>query len=117
MAAVMRGRALLMRNALAWWDVRVVVGLFCVAQLLDGITTYIALSSHRFTEQNPLLGSILDAHPMGAVALKLLVAAVVVVTVLALRLRWRLRLAVITLFTALSLVAPAVNLARLAQGG
>jgi len=33
-----------MRDVLAWRDVRVVVALFCTAQLLDGVTTYLALN-------------------------------------------------------------------------
>ncbi len=55
MAARARARAIQMRDVLAWRDVQVVVALFCAAQLLDGITTYLALTSHRFQEGNPLL--------------------------------------------------------------
>ena len=106
-------RAGRVREALAWRDVRVVVGLFCAAQLLDGLTTYLALSSHRFEEENPLLGGILDRYPLAAFGVKLVLAAVVVTALLTLRLRWRLRLVVISLFALASLVAPVANLLRL----
>ena len=113
MAARARARAIQVRDVLAWRDVRVVVALFCVAQLLDGGTTYLALTSHRFQEENPLLSGILDTHPMAAVGLKLASAVVVVTVLLTLRLRWRLRLVVISLFAVLSLVAPVENFLRL----
>jgi hypothetical protein len=113
MVARAREGAARIRRALAWRDVRVVVGVFCAAQLLDGLTTYVALTSHRFHEANPLLGGVLDTHPLAALAVKLLLAATVVVVLLSLRLRWRLRLAVITLFAAASLIAPLVNVLRL----
>lgn|GEM_PF-2727624 len=108
-----RERAAQVRDVLAWRDVRLVVCLFCAAQLLDGLTTYIALASHRFQEENPLLGGLLDSHPAAALGLKLVLAAVVVTALLTLRLRWRLRLVVITLFTLVSLVAPLENLLHL----
>jgi len=114
-AALMRERALLVRNALAWRDVRFFVALFCAAQLLDGLTTYVGLASHQFQEENPLVGGLLDSHPLLAVVLKAGVAAMVVVALLAVRLRWRLRLTVIALFTAVSLVAPLVNLVSISR--
>jgi hypothetical protein len=113
MAARVRERAVQMRDVLAWRDVRVVVFLFCAAQLLDGLTTYIALASHRFQEANPLLGGVLDSHPLAALGLKLVLAAVVITVLLTLQLRWRLRLAVITLFAIASVVAPLENLLHL----
>jgi hypothetical protein len=116
MAALARERAMRMRDALAWRDVRVVVALFCAAQLLDGLTTYLALSSHHFQEENPLLSGVLDTYPAMAFAVKLALAAVVVTVLLTLRLRWRLRLVVISLFAVLSLVAPLENLLRLTGG-
>jgi hypothetical protein len=114
MIPLVRERAAQVRDVLAWRDVRLVVSLFCLAQLLDGLTTYIALSSHNFQEENPILGGILDAHPLAALGVKLMVAAVVVITILAIRLRWRMRLAVTSLFTVASLAAPLVNVIRLA---
>jgi len=111
MAARVRERV---RDVLAWRDVRVLLSLFCLAQLLDGVTTYIALSSHHFEEANPIFGSILDAYPLAALGVKLVVAGVVVTTMLAIRIRWRLRLAVFAIFTVASLVAPVVNISRLA---
>jgi hypothetical protein len=111
-----RGGTARIREVLAWRDVQVVVGFFCAAQLLDGLTTYIALSSHRFTETNPLLGSLLDSHPLAALGVKLVLAALVVTALLRLPIRWRLRLTVITLFAAVSLVAPLANVLRLAGG-
>lgn len=116
MVARAREGASRIREALAWRDVRVAVCLFCAAQLLDGLTTYVALSSHHFQEANPLLGGVLDSHPLAALAVKLLLAATVVGALLSLRLRWRLRLTVITLFAAVSLIAPLANVLRLAGG-
>ncbi len=113
MAERTRGGVARIREALAWRDVQVVVGLFCCAQLLDGLTTYIALSSHQFQEANPLLGGILDSHPLAALGVKLVLTTVVAAALLTLRLRWRLRLTVIALFAAASLVAPLANLVRL----
>jgi hypothetical protein len=110
---MLRARALYMRDVLAWRDVRVVLTLFCAAQLLDGVTTYVALSSHNFTEQNPLLGGMLDAYPAAALVLKVVVAALVVATILACRLRWRMRLTVMALFAVASIAAPIINLLRL----
>ncbi|MGO8685742.1 MAG: DUF5658 family protein [Candidatus Dormibacteria bacterium] len=109
-----RRAAARIREVLGWRDVRVVVGLFCAAQLLDGLTTYVALSSHRFQEENPLLGGVLDSHPLAALGVKLLLTGIVVTALLTLRLRWRLRLTVIALFAAASLVAPLANLLRIA---
>jgi hypothetical protein len=114
MATLVRARAAQMRDVLAWRDVRVVLSLFCLAQLLDGVTTYVALSTHQFQEANPLLGSILDSHPSAALAVKLGVAAVVVIAILAVRLRWRMRLIVTAIFTILSIIAPVANLVHLA---
>ncbi|HAW10459.1 MAG TPA: hypothetical protein DCX12_05180 [Chloroflexi bacterium] len=108
-----RETAAQMRDVLAWRDVRLVVALFCAAQLLDGVTTYVALASHHFQEANPLLGGLLDSHPLAALAVKVVLAAVVVTVLLTLRLRWRLRLVVISLFAVVSLVAPLENLLHL----
>jgi len=113
MVARARETAAQLRSVLAWGDVRLVVAFFCTAQLLDGVTTYIALASHRFQEQNPLLGGVVDTHPLAALVVKVVLAAVVVTVLLTLRLRWRLRLMVISLFAAVSLVAPMENLLHL----
>ena len=102
-----------MRAVLAWRDVQLMLSLFCLAQLADGVTTYVALSSHNFQEANPIFGSVLDAYPAAAFGVKLLVAGLVAVIILAMRLRWRTRLGVITLFTLLSVAAPLLNLMRL----
>lgn|SRR5487761_1025186 len=108
-----REKAAQMREVLAWRDVRFAVTLFCAAQLLDGITTYFALASHRFQEANPLLGSVLDSHPLAAFGVKVMVAGLVVTALLAIRIKWRLRLAVTTLFAIASMAAPLVNMMRM----
>lgn len=113
MVLLLRERVAYMRDVLAWRDVRIMLSLFCAAQLMDAVTTYIALSSHHFQEANPVFGSVLDSHPLAAFGVKLTVAAVVVVVILAIRIRWRLRLAVTTLFTVASVVPPLINLLRL----
>jgi hypothetical protein len=110
----LRERTAQMRDVLAWRDVRLFLSLFCLAQLLDGATTYVALSTHQFRELNPLLGGVLDGHPAAALAVKLGVAAVVVIAILAVRLRWRMRLVVMASFTAASLIAPLTNLLHMA---
>jgi hypothetical protein len=99
---------------LAWKDVRLVVILFAIAQLLDAVTTYIALKTNRFEEANPVFSAIVNHHPAAAVTLKVSLAAFVVLALLALRLRWRLRLAVLFLFAVASLAAPVINTLRLA---
>jgi hypothetical protein len=114
MIPLLRERAARMRDVLAWRDVRVMISLFCAAQLLDGLTTYVALASHHFEEENPLFGGVLDSHPLAALGVKLVVASVVVVTILAIRMRWRMRLIVTALFTIASLAAPLINVLRLA---
>jgi hypothetical protein len=113
----MRTLAENVRNVLAWTDVRIVIGLFAVAQLLDGLTTYVALTSRRFQEANPVFGGFLEHHALAGVTLKLLIAAFVAFALLALRLRWRMRLAVITLFAVASFAAPVINAVRIAGLG
>lgn len=114
MAGKVRERAAQMREVLAWRDVRFGMSLFVLVQLLDGATTYVALSTHQFRELNPLLGGVLNSYPAAALAVKLGVAAFVVIAILAVRLRWRLRRKVMLLFTVASLIAPLANLLHLA---
>ncbi len=113
MTARVRERTAQIRDVLAWRDVRFAVSIFVLFQLLDGATTYVALSSHRFKELNPILGGLLDSYPAAALAMKLAVAAFVVIAILAVRLRWRMRRKVMLLFTVASLVAPLANLLHL----
>lgn len=102
------------RSLLAWPDVRALVGIFLVAQTLDGLTTWLALRTGRFGEGNPWLDGAVAAHPLLAYATKLGVALVIVLALLLVRFRWRLRNWVLAAFALLSVVAPAANALRLA---
>lgn len=103
-----------LRAVLAWPDVRRLVEIFLVTQVLDALTTYVALRTHRFTEGNPWLDEAVATHPLLTYAAKFGIALAIVTALLLLRLRWRLRDTVLALFAAVSLVAPAANALRLA---
>ena len=111
--ALLRSRLAQARGVLAWTDVRFVLTLFLVAQALDALTTYVALTGHHFDEANPVFGTIADEHPVAAVALKFVLAGFVGIGLVAIRLRWRMRLIVITLFAIASFAAPVMNTLRL----
>jgi hypothetical protein len=102
------------RSLLAWPDVRALVGIFLVAQALDGLTTWLALQSGRFQEGNPWLDEAVAAHPLLTYATKFGIALVIVVALLLVRFRWRLRNWVLAAFALLSVAAPAGNALRLA---
>jgi len=101
-----------LRVVLAWRDTRLLCMIFLISQLLDVVTTQSALLTRRFSEGNPWLGSATDQHPFVVYGAKLAVAATVLCGLLLLRLRWRLRLAVLSVFTAASLIAPLTNVMR-----
>jgi len=110
------GRAVLtrLRTVLAWRDVRVLTGVFLVTQLLDALTTWLALRTRRFAEGNPVLVGAVTAHPLLTYVLKLVVALSAVSALLLVRIRWRLRDGVLVTFAVISLVAPVSNAMRLA---
>jgi hypothetical protein len=104
-----------LRNVLAYRDVQVLCAFFLAAQLLDALTTFLALRTHRFEEANPWFAGALAVHPVTAYATKMTIALAVMLALLLMRIRWRLRLAVMVLFTVASMVAPAANALRLAN--
>jgi len=102
-----------LRNVLAWPDTRFLCIVFLTTQVLDVVTTWRALSTHRFREGNPWLDDVTNRHPFLVYGAKLALAVVVLAALLLLRLRWRLRLAILAVFTAASLVAPITNILRI----
>lgn len=102
-------------RVLLYRDIRIACGAFLLAQLLDSLTTLVALGTGRFHEANPWVAGALTEHPLAAYLGKMVMAVAVTVTLLLLRLRWRLRLAVLVLLALASLIAPATNALRLAN--
>jgi hypothetical protein len=102
-----------LRAVLAWRDTRLLALVFLVTQLLDVLTTWRALNTRRFSEGNPWLDEVTNAHPFLVYGAKLFCAVLVLVALLLLRLRWRLRRAVLALFTVAALVAPVANILRI----
>jgi hypothetical protein len=103
-----------LRAVLAWRDVRLLAGAFLAIQVLDAVTTWLALRTPRFTEGNPWLDHAVATHPLLTYAAKLAIALGVLTSLLLMRLRWRMRDCVLALFAVISLVAPASNALRLA---
>jgi hypothetical protein len=102
-----------LRDVLAWRDTRIVALVFLITQALDVLSTQRALATQRFQEGNPWLDDVTNAHPALVYGAKFFCAVLVLAALLLLRLRWRLRLAVLTAFTAASLVAPVANVLRI----
>jgi len=102
-----------LRNVLAWPDTRFLCLMFLATQVLDVVTTWRALSMDGFREGNPWLDRMTEEHPFLVYGAKLSCAVLVLLSLLLLRLRWRLRLAILTVFTAASLIAPVTNILRL----
>jgi hypothetical protein len=93
--------------------VRVLAVAFMTGQLLDAVTTHVALDSGRFSEANPLFAGPLTTHPALAFVVKLLLGMTVLtaaLTVIGPR-RRRLVLAVLAI---ISLQAPLMNALRMA---
>lgn len=101
-----------LRHLFSYPDTWVLVLLFLLTQLLDTISTAIALGSGQFSEANPFMGHLVTAYPLIGYLSKLAIAALVLSILLLLRLRWRMRRIVLAIFTTLSLVAPVANLLR-----
>lgn len=92
--------------------VRFMATVFLVCQVLDAVTTEVALRSGRFIEANPVFAPVIGRHLDGAVLVKMVVAlGVLVITVAGLGAdRRRLALAVLA---GISLQAPLVNAAHM----
>ena len=102
------------RSLLSWPDVRILVGIFLAAQVLDALTTSLALRTGRFEEGNPWLDVAVATHPLLTYLTKFGIALAIVIALLRRRIRWRLRNGVLALFALLSVAAPTANLLRLA---
>jgi Domain of unknown function (DUF5658) len=102
-----------LRHVFSYRDTRALVVIFLATQVLDAGTTAYALHTGRFSEANPLLGSVVAAQPYVAYLAKLAIVFFVAISLLLLRLRWRMRRMVLTLFALVSLVAPVANILRI----
>lgn len=98
---------------LAWPDTRFLCAVFLVTQVLDVVTTWRALATHRFSEGNPWLDDVTNDHPFLVYGTKLALAVVVLGALLMLRLRWRLRLAILAMFTVATMIGPVSNILRI----
>jgi hypothetical protein len=101
-----------LRHVFSYRDTKALVAIFFATQVLDAATTAYALQTGRFSEGNPLLGSLVNAQPYVAYVVKLAIVFLVLTTLLLLRLRWRMRRVVLSLFALTSLVAPIANILR-----
>ena len=102
-----------LRHVFSYRDTKALVAIFLATQVLDAATTAYALQTGRFSEANPLLGSVVAAQPYVAYLAKLAIAFLVLTALLLLRLRWRMRRVVLALFALTSLVAPVANILRI----
>jgi hypothetical protein len=93
--------------------VRVLAVAFMVGQLLDAVTTHVALSSGRFDEANPLFAGPLTTHPALAFLAKLALGTTVLVAALTVVGPRRRRL-VLAVLAVISLQAPLMNALRMA---
>jgi hypothetical protein len=85
------------------------------AQSADILTTYAALGSHRYVEENPLFRVLIARSPLAAYTVKLL--AVIWLSLLSISyLRGRRAAIALALAAALSLTAPLMNFLLLLRG-
>lgn len=92
--------------------VRILAVAFMVGQLLDALTTRLALSSGRFAEANPLFAGPLNANPGIAFAVKLLLGLAVLTAALTV-VGPRRRRPILAVLAAISLQAPLLNALRM----
>lgn len=93
--------------------VRIIAVAFMVGQLLDAVTTHVALSSGNFAEANPLFAGPLTAHPALAFAAKLMLGGAVLTAALTL-VGPRRRRVILAVLAIISLQAPLTNALRMA---
>ena len=93
--------------------VRILAVAFMTGQLLDAVTTHVALSSGRFAEANPLFAGPLTTHPALAFGVKLLFGLTVLLAALTL-VGPRRRRVVLGLLAIISVQAPLLNALRMA---
>jgi Domain of unknown function (DUF5658) len=87
----------------------VLVMLIAAAQIADVATTYSALSSHAYIENNPVLRALIVRSPLAAYSVKLLVIFAIVLVALS-RLHGRRAQFALALAAGLSLIAPLLNM-------
>jgi hypothetical protein len=93
--------------------VRILAVAFMVGQLLDAVTTHVALSSGRFAEANPIFAGPLTAHPALAFAVKLMLGITVLAATLRLVSPGRRRV-ILGVLAIISIQAPLTNALRMA---
>jgi Domain of unknown function (DUF5658) len=93
--------------------VRLLAAAFVVGQILDAVTTHLALTSGHFAEANPLFAGPLSSHPTLAFTAKLLLGAGVLAGALVF-IGPRRRRVVLTVLAVISLQAPLMNALRMA---
>jgi hypothetical protein len=84
------------------------VMLIAIAQIADVVTTFSALASHAYVENNPLLRALIVRSPLAAYSVKLLVIFAIVLVALS-RLRGRRAQFALGMAAGLSLIAPLLN--------
>lgn len=93
--------------------VRILAVAFMTGQLLDAVTTHVALSSGRFSEANPLFAGPLTTHPALAFLVKLLLGVGVLTAALTV-IGPRRRRVILAVLAIISLQAPLMNALHLA---
>ena len=93
--------------------VRLLAAAFVAGQILDAVTTELALGSGHFAEANPFFAGPLSSHPVIAIAAKLLLGLGVLGAALRFIGASRRRM-VLTVLAVISLQAPLMNALRMA---
>ena len=93
--------------------VRTLAVAFMTGQLLDAVTTHVALDSGRFAEANPIFAGPLTTHPALAFLVKLLLGMSVLTAALTV-IGPRRRRVILGVLAIISLQAPLMNALRLA---
>ena len=99
--------------ALADPVVRLLAAAFVVGQVLDAVTTELALRSGHFAEANPFFAGPLSSHPLLALAAKVLLGLCVLGAALRFVGASRRRM-VLAMLAVISLQAPLMNALRMA---
>ena len=93
--------------------VRILAVAFMTGQLLDAVTTHVALDSGRFSEANPIFAGPLTTHPALAFVVKLLLGMSVLTAALTV-IGPRRRRIILGVLAIISLQAPLMNALRMA---
>jgi len=93
-------------------DTRALIVALVLAQIVDALTTYVALGRGGYVEENPLMRWLVGASPAGTMAVKI-VAILGVVALALLRLPLRRARVAVGVAVVLSLIGPLTNVASL----